>query len=79
MYVTMPWMTLNYKDIEMLRQLGTVIYIRQQYHWGPEMYSKCLYYYKRIQQQETCEAQFYVLHTVSHNLNIVNYWVYIAG
>lgn len=27
MYVTMPWMALNYKDIEMLRQLGTVIYI----------------------------------------------------
>lgn len=73
MYVTMPWMTLNYKDFEMLRQLGTVIYIRQQYHWEPEMYSKCLYYYKR-----TCEAQFYVLHTVSDNLNIVNCWVYIA-
>lgn len=35
MYVTMPWMALNYKDIEMLRQLERVIYIRQQYHWEP--------------------------------------------
>lgn len=79
MYVTMPWMALNYKDIEMLRQLGRVIYIRQQYHWGLKCNGYNKYLYKRIQQQGTCEAQFYVLHTVSHNLNIVNYWVYIAG